>query len=400
MSSDLSTGSVYRVVLGVLKWSCLAVSLFLCVLALMSLVGQVVDNLWLRLLPALVVAAGLPVVVVERVFSTSTRPYIRGRATDVLALVWLGFALAFIVAGHGYTRPLLLTEGDHLADDGVVPLANVTYWLARGMPGIVGGDVARQVRAMPNAGAPTAADGAPAAGDSLDAEDLDSSTPSADDGDAPTAPVVSPVVESDDPRPELTPAEVLRQLASSIVTISVRGERGDLSGTGFFIDDEGTLITSHQLVDGARAAVVRLADGTWIREVELVAAAPETGLALLRASTQPTIPVQLGHSGDVSVGSHVVYLGNPLGLEPTIAEGEVSGVELRGQLPQMLVSFAMPIADAGGPVVNRQGDVVGVVASAQAGPHVVSAGAVLELVRRDHPDRCELGSNRSQATVW
>jgi hypothetical protein len=96
-----------------------------------SLVGLVTGNGWARALVALVLSAGLPALAVDRALpkkdAGKPRP---GLVGDVVALTLLGIALLFVGIGQPVTRPLLVHEGDRLAEDGHEVPAHVVYLLA------------------------------------------------------------------------------------------------------------------------------------------------------------------------------------------------------------------------------------------------------------------------------
>jgi hypothetical protein len=99
--------------------------------AFASLVGLVTGNGWARALGALVLSVALPAIAVDRALpkkdAGKPRP---GLVADVIALTLLGVALLFVGLGQPVTRPMLVTEGDRLAEDGHAVPAHVVYLLA------------------------------------------------------------------------------------------------------------------------------------------------------------------------------------------------------------------------------------------------------------------------------
>jgi len=96
-----------------------------------SVVGLVTGNAWARALLALVFTVALPAVAVDRALpkkdaAKAARP---GLVADVIALALLGVALVFVGVGQPVTRPLLVREGDRLAEDGHEIPAHVVYFL-------------------------------------------------------------------------------------------------------------------------------------------------------------------------------------------------------------------------------------------------------------------------------
>lgn len=96
-----------------------------------SLVGVVTGNAWARALVALLLSVAFPAFAAERALpkkdATKARPGIVG---DAVALVLLGIALLFVGLGQPVTRPLLVREGDCLAEDGHEIPAHLVYLMA------------------------------------------------------------------------------------------------------------------------------------------------------------------------------------------------------------------------------------------------------------------------------
>jgi len=95
-----------------------------------SLVGVATGNAWARAIVALVLTGTVPAVAVDRALSRGERRGRPARVGDVVALVLLGIPLVFVGLGQPVTRPLLVREGDRLAEEGRDVPAHVVYFLA------------------------------------------------------------------------------------------------------------------------------------------------------------------------------------------------------------------------------------------------------------------------------
>jgi hypothetical protein len=96
-----------------------------------SLVGLVTANAWARALIALLLTIALPLFAVDRALPKGDATRARaGLLGDVAALVLLGIALLFVGLGQPVTRPLLVREGDRLAEDGRDVPAHLVYFMA------------------------------------------------------------------------------------------------------------------------------------------------------------------------------------------------------------------------------------------------------------------------------
>src|SRR6185436_3577356 len=125
-------------------------------------------------------------------------------------------------------------------------------------------------------------------------------------------------------RKERTAAQIFAESAPAVVTISIKRGGGDAGGTGFLVDDAGTIGTSHRVIAQASRIQVKLADGTIAEDAEILADDEALDLAVLRIKPPKQPAVALGDSDKVAVGERAAAIGNPLGLEPTLIEGVIS----------------------------------------------------------------------------
>ncbi len=134
-------------------------------------------------------------------------------------------------------------------------------------------------------------------------------------------------------------------------------------GSGFFISNEGFLVTNNHVVDKAVEVEVVLEDGTQL-PASVVGTDSKTDLALLKVSGRNDFPyVQLADETP-AIGSWVVAMGNPFGLGGTVTAGIVSahGRDI-GSGPYddfIQIDAAVNRGNSGGPTFNLQGKVVGV----------------------------------------
>jgi S1-C subfamily serine protease len=139
-------------------------------------------------------------------------------------------------------------------------------------------------------------------------------------------------------------------------------------GSGFVYDDAGHIITNHHVIEDAASIRVTFIDGN-VTEAHVVGDDPYSDLAIVKVT--PSIatlhPVVLGNSSDLIVGEPVVAIGNPFGLSDTMTAGIVSqlGRELSAPggyviIDVIQVDAAINPGNSGGPLVNMNGEVVGV----------------------------------------
>lgn len=211
-----------------------------------------------------------------------------------------------------------------------------------------------------------------------------------------SSPIAQEQAGADDPGPgdrELdrsteTPdwAQIADQTMPGVVSIQV-GVGGEVSGlgSGFVYDADGHVITNNHVVapadtDGGEVQVA-MSDGSMI-PATLVGRDPETDIAVLQLDTVPEdlTPLTIGASEDLFVGDPVMALGNPLGLADTVTTGIVSALnrpvstENIGDVSEQEVAMTITNAiqtdaainpgNSGGPLVNGNGEVVGINSSA------------------------------------
>jgi S1-C subfamily serine protease len=141
-------------------------------------------------------------------------------------------------------------------------------------------------------------------------------------------------------------------------------------GTGVVVVDKGLILTNLHVVTGARLVKVVFADGLE-SEATVVGLQPENDLAVLQAKIIPDdlSPANLGSTRDLAVGDHVVAVGFPFGIGPSVSAGVVSGLNREFRSPEGerlltgLIQFdaAANLGNSGGPLVNAKGEVVGIV---------------------------------------
>ncbi len=225
-------------------------------------------------------------------------------------------------------------------------------------------------------------------------------------------------VRATTPRGDLKPEEqatidLFNQAAPSVCFITTTSLREDFwsrnvmeiprgTGSGFVWDRKGHIVTNFHVIEGADRATVTLSDrSTW--EAELVGAAPEKDLAVLRikASAEKLPPIPIGVSDDLRVGQSVYAIGNPFGLDQTLTTGIVSalgreiqssnGVPIRDVIQ---TDAAINPGNSGGPLLDSGGRLIGV-NTAIYSPSGASAGIgfsiPVDVVRWVVPELIEFG---------
>ncbi|WP_434450974.1 trypsin-like peptidase domain-containing protein [Lentzea sp. E54] len=196
------------------------------------------------------------------------------------------------------------------------------------------------------------------ANDSSSVSSLDTPRPAAQTGNAPAGSV----------------EDVANKLLPSVVQIKVVTRTGAGEGSGFVISSNGQIVTNNHVIEGAAAGgeiKVVFQDGK-TATARILGRDPSSDIAVIQADGVSNLPiVQLGNSGDMKIGQGVVAIGSPFELSGTVTSGIVSSlnrpVSAGGDrdsqatvLNAIQTDAAINPGNSGGPLVNMQGQVVGI----------------------------------------
>ncbi|GAA3113752.1 hypothetical protein GCM10020001_036120 [Nonomuraea salmonea] len=168
------------------------------------------------------------------------------------------------------------------------------------------------------------------------------------------------------PSATLTVSDVFERVGPSVVVV----QAGTSFGTGVIAADDGTILTAHHVIKGAKEVTLRFADGTKAKAA-VTSENPKRDVATLKPAKLPEILVPATLGGGVTVGAPVIAIGNPLGLTYSVSTGVVSGLnrtadrtsddgDLNG-----LIQFDASVnpGSSGGPLLDARGLVIGIVVS-------------------------------------
>lgn len=181
------------------------------------------------------------------------------------------------------------------------------------------------------------------------------------------------------------------------------------AGSGVIIDDRGYIITNNHVVEGAESIAVTIPDGRSF-DATIVGTDPLTDLAVIKITGDDLPTASFGDSDSLFPGEWVVAIGNALGLSggPTVTVGVVSAVGRTIQEQTGVTLYDVIQTDAainpgnsGGPLVNLQGDVIGINTAKVSAVEVSGVGFAVssntarmvaeELIEKGHVHRPYLG---------
>ena len=141
------------------------------------------------------------------------------------------------------------------------------------------------------------------------------------------------------------------------------------TGSGFFISQDGLIVTNYHVIENAANITVSLYDGS-AYEAGLVGADEENDIAVIRISLQSGASVttlSFGDSDSLAVGQKVIAIGNPFGYDRTMVTGIISGLsrpirDESGTVMLGMIQTSAPInpGNSGGPLLNTKGEVIGI----------------------------------------
>ncbi len=134
-------------------------------------------------------------------------------------------------------------------------------------------------------------------------------------------------------------------------------------GSGFIISKDGYIVTNHHVIKSADQIKVILHDKTE-HDAEIVGTDPMTDLALIKVDAKDLHPLKFGKSSEADIGSWVVAIGSPFGLEQTVTAGIISAKgRIIGSGPYddfIQTDASINPGNSGGPLLNLDGEVIGI----------------------------------------
>ena len=132
-------------------------------------------------------------------------------------------------------------------------------------------------------------------------------------------------------------------------------------GSGFFISEDGYLLTNHHVVEDATDIFVTLTDAREFK-AKVIGSDKRTDVALLKIEAKGLAFLPIGSAKLLKKGQWVMAIGSPFGLESTVTSGIVSalGRETGDYLPFIQTDVAVNPGNSGGPLLNLKGEVVGI----------------------------------------
>lgn len=166
------------------------------------------------------------------------------------------------------------------------------------------------------------------------------------------------------------------------------------TGSGFFYDEEGHIVTNYHVVEGADSLEVKLADDMTV-PAQVIGVDPPNDLAVIKIDVPAEyrlVPLELGEATSVQVGQRAIAIGNPFGLDRTLTTGVVSALGRPLQTDNDNYIFNVIQTDAainpgnsGGPLLNSRGQVIGVNTAVRQDAQGIGFAVPVDTVQRVIP---------------
>lgn len=160
---------------------------------------------------------------------------------------------------------------------------------------------------------------------------------------------------------ELNLPKLAAQIKPSVGLVVVYDASGTeiATGSGFFVS-ANQFVTNNHVVDGATSVKIKMEGGTVWDSLGVLASDSGKDIAILFVNASKATPLTLSKANSVEPGTHISVIGSPLGLEGTVSDGIVSGSRPTSNGPLLQITAPISHGSSGSPVLDDNGQVVGV----------------------------------------
>jgi serine protease Do len=161
----------------------------------------------------------------------------------------------------------------------------------------------------------------------------------------------------------------VKTFKDSVVTIEWDG----VKGTGFNIDSEGLIVTNEHVVENANKVKVHFNTGkSYVGKVTLKDPALDLAIIDIEANNLPVLPIASEQEWRKWQGERIIFIGNPLAFTQIANEGTIVGeVVLKDwDVPVMVVEAPIYKGNSGSPIINQDGEVIGVIFATLQNPSI------------------------------
>lgn len=170
---------------------------------------------------------------------------------------------------------------------------------------------------------------------------------------------ITPVMAQNFSPDEMVNISVYEKINPAIVSIDANLDDGFSAGTGCIVRSDGVILTGSHVIEGANEIDVTTYDGKIYKASVLAKMGKNKDLALLKITPKSRLKtISFGDSSEIKVGQKVLAIGNPFGFAGTLTSGIVSRIDYaKGRIQ---TDAAINPGCSGGPLLNSQGEVIGI----------------------------------------
>lgn len=157
---------------------------------------------------------------------------------------------------------------------------------------------------------------------------------------------------------KLSTQDDIKEYKKAVVVV----ETDDSKGTGFAINEQGTIITNHHVVEGEDHVTIAFPDdGLYTGEV--IAVFPEVDLAVVETDGENLPHLQIAQSANFTDNEEINFIGNPLRFNGIANEGTIIGYTQLSSWEQPVLMIQAPVyrGNSGSPIITKDGKVIGVI---------------------------------------
>lgn len=200
---------------------------------------------------------------------------------------------------------------------------------------------------------------------------------------------------------ELTAEKLYEKVLPSVVEVTGESASMTSTGTGFFYDDDGTVITNYHVIEKCTNARITLSNGKSYDVNKVLGYSKSKDIAILSTSCSNSIPLEI-RTSTVKTGETVYAIGSSLGLTSSLSDGIVSSAkrEVEGHI---YIQTTAPISsgNSGGPLLDSEGRVIGIMTfSIVNGQNLNLAVPVAEIDTISTKNSTTLGKMFPQTVEW
>lgn len=177
---------------------------------------------------------------------------------------------------------------------------------------------------------------------------------------------VSNTVSADDrkknKKQQYSASAIAEKAKTSIVTIKVYDKVGNNIGlgTGFFVSNNGKIVTNYHVIENAISVKVELENGEKFNDVYLLSSSQQRDIAVIKIPVENVTFIALGDDNKIKQGDQIYVIGNPLGLERTFSDGVVSAKRVADGTQFIQITAPISQGSSGGPVLNKSGEAIAI----------------------------------------